>query len=146
MDDEAKLSKDAEQAWARLMRVSQALLARVEADVKEAGFPPLAWYDALLELKRAGDAGLRPYALQRAMLLAQYNLSRLTDRLAKAGYLERLPVAEDKRGQILRITPAGRELLKRMWPVYRRALTRHFGARLDEEESRSLSETLDKLK
>jgi hypothetical protein len=31
-------------AWARLVRAGQAVLAEVEADLKTAGLPPLAWY------------------------------------------------------------------------------------------------------
>ncbi len=76
-------------AWARLIRAQQAALAAVEAELKAAGFPPLAWYDALLELSRVDGAGLRPFALEQQLLLAQYNLSRLLDRLEKAGYVER---------------------------------------------------------
>jgi len=34
------------------MRVQSRVLDAVEQDLKKAGFPPLAWYDALLELSR----------------------------------------------------------------------------------------------
>lgn len=145
-DDTPVLPQDAVTAWARLVRVSQAVLARVEADLKRAGHPPLAWYDALLELARAGPDGLRPFQLQERMLLAQYNLSRLTERLAKAGYIERQDCAEDGRGQILTITPEGRTLLRAMWPTYRQAIQTHFAARLDADEIARLSDTLLKLR
>lgn len=145
MNAQESLTEDDIQAWARLVRVSQSLLARVEADVKAAGFPPLSWYDALLELRRAGDAGLRPFELQEEMLLAQYNLSRLIERLANAGYVERHPAADDKRGHIVRITPEGQALLREMWPVYREALRRYFAARLSEADIRALSGIMTKL-
>src|SRR5947209_20067851 len=83
-------------AWARLVRAQQAVLAAVEAELKAAGFPPLAWYDVLLELSRK-DEGLRPFALEQELLLAQYNLSRLLDRLESAGYVERRPCPDDAR-------------------------------------------------
>jgi hypothetical protein len=41
-----KPSAETTSAWARLVRVQQGLLAAVEQDLKKAGFPPLAWYDA----------------------------------------------------------------------------------------------------
>ena len=47
-------------AWALLMRVSRQMLERVEGALKEAGLPPLVWYDVLHELVGAGEAGLRP--------------------------------------------------------------------------------------
>ncbi|MEQ9813300.1 MAG: MarR family winged helix-turn-helix transcriptional regulator [Azospirillaceae bacterium] len=132
-------------AWARLVRQGQRVLALVEGDLKAAGFPPLAWYDALLELRRVGDKGLRPYRLQREMLLAQYNMSRLLDRLVRAGHVERLPSAEDGRGTLMRISASGRELLDRMWPVYRAAIDRHFASRLSETEAATLSRLLARL-
>ncbi len=131
-------------AWTRLIRAQQTVLAAVEAELKAAGFPPLAWYDVLLELARA-DAGLRPFALEQALLLAQYNLSRLLDRLEKAGYIERRTCAEDGRGQIVAITPSGRALIKRMWPTYRAAIARHLGAKLSEDEAARLASLLGKL-
>src|SRR5215468_3365969 len=103
-------------AWTRLIRAQQAALSAVEADLKAAGFPPLGWYDVLLELSRAEGDGLRPFALEQKLLLAQYNLSRLLDRLEAAGYIERLVCVEDGRGQIVAITASGRALVKRMWP------------------------------
>ena len=133
-------------AWARLVRVSQSVLAAVESELKAKGFPPLAWYDALLELRRAGEAGLRPFELQRAMLLAQYNLSRLTERLLKAGYVARKPCEADGRGHILTITPAGEALLKQMWPAYRAAIQTHFADRLGERDAKALGEILGRLR
>ena len=56
----------------------------VEVDLKRAGFPPLSWYDVLLELRRAGDDGLRPLEIEARLLLAQHNVSRLIERLEKA--------------------------------------------------------------
>lgn len=133
------------EAWARLIRVAQTLLAAVEADLKAKGFPPLAWFDALLELNRAGDAGLRPYQLQDEMLLAQYNLSRLIDRLEAADCVARVPCAEDRRGHSVTLTAGGRQLLRRMWPAYRAAIAAHFSAKLTEQEARTLSAVLHTL-
>src|ERR671938_544541 len=121
----ANPSEAAVQAWARLVRVSGALLDAVEAELKAAGFPPLAWYDALLELDRAPEGRLRPFELERHMLLAQYSTSRLVDRLERAGLVERLQCPLDGRGQDVAITAAGRELRTRMWPAYAAAIERH---------------------
>lgn len=139
------ISDEAIETWARLVRVAGALLAAVESDLKAAGLPPLAWYDALLELRRAGGAGLRPFELQREMLLAQYNVSRLVDRLASAGLIERRPCPDDLRGQVLYLTPAGRRLLKHMWPIYREAIERNFAAHLSGADIKRLHALLGRL-
>jgi DNA-binding MarR family transcriptional regulator len=145
-DDTERPSESDVVAWARLVRVSQDLIGRVEGELKTAGFPPLSWYDALLELRRADAAGLRPFQLQSEMLLAQYNMSRLVSRLAAAGHIERLPSDHDRRGQVLRITAKGRRLLREMWPVYRAAIAKHFARKLSEPEALRLARLLAKLR
>lgn len=132
-------------AWARLVRVQQALLAAVEGDLKEAGFPPLAWYDALLELSRAPEGKLRPLELEKAMLLPQYGMSRLVDRLEHAGFARREACPVDGRGQMVAITPAGRALQKKMWEPYAAAIERHVGAKLTAEQAEQLGALLHKL-
>ena len=132
-------------AWARVIRVPQRLLKQVDADLKAAGCPPLAWYDALLELKRV-TAGLRPFQLQEQMLLEQYNLSRLLDRIVRSGFAERLAAAEDGRGQVLKITAEGRKLIRQMWPIYRAAIQKHFAERLDTKDIAELSRILGELR
>jgi DNA-binding MarR family transcriptional regulator len=140
-----KPSPEATAAWARLVRVQQTLLAAVERDLKKAGFPPLAWYDALLELTRSPHGALRPLELEKAMLLPQYSTSRLVDRMVEAGLAERRTCPVDGRGQFVAVTPAGRALQKKMWDCYSAAIERHVGAKVSNKEAAGLSDLLDKL-
>jgi len=133
------------QAWARLMRAHQAALSGVEKALKDHNYPQLVWYDVLLELERAGDNGLRPFELEREMLLPQYGISRLIERIEKAGYLKREACEDDGRGQRLRITKQGKALRKQMWPAYGRAVEEAIGVSLSEEQTLKLSELLEKL-
>lgn len=133
-------------AWARLIRVSQDLLAKVEIDLKSAGLPPLAWYDVLLELKRVDSAGIRPFQLQERLLIAQYNLSRLIDKLVKAGHVEKTPCEDDGRGFALKITAQGSALQQKMWPFYRQAIQDHFSVKLSDSDIRSLDNILQKIR
>jgi DNA-binding MarR family transcriptional regulator len=132
-------------AWARLERAHRATQTTVENRLKAAALPPLAWYDVLLELERVGDAGLRPYELRKAMLFAQYNLSRLIDRLESAGYVTRQASEEDGRGQILTITKAGRAMRRKIWPVYAAAIEDAVGRHLSDVEAQMLSDLLGRL-
>jgi DNA-binding MarR family transcriptional regulator len=131
--------------WARLLRVQHDLLAAVEADLKAGGFPPLAWYDALLELSRAGNGRMRPVELEKAMLLPQYSTSRLTGRLARAGLIAREVCPMDRRGQFIAITAEGRALQKRMWQAYAAAIERHIGSKLSKADAERLCALLAKL-
>jgi DNA-binding MarR family transcriptional regulator len=140
-----KPSQQTTAAWARLLRVQQALLGAVERDLKKAGHPPLVWYDALLELARAPKGELRPLELEKHMLLPQYSTSRLVERLCAAGLAERKSCPSDGRGQVVAITPAGRALQRKMWGAYAASIERHVGAKLSNSEAASLCDLLGRL-
>ncbi len=132
-------------AWAGLWRAQGRILGAVESALKAAGLPPLTWYDVLIELERAGDEGLRPFELERAILLPQYGLSRLLDRIEGDGYLQRLPCPDDRRGLNIVITSEGRALRKRMWPVYGKAIKDNLEDKLSDAELAELDGLLGKL-
>jgi DNA-binding MarR family transcriptional regulator len=138
-------SKTAISAWARLTKAQQLALAAIERELKAAGLPPLPWYDVLLEVERAGGDGLRPFELERAMLLAQYNLSRLIDRIERAGHVERRVCEEDGRGQLIAITERGKAIRRKMWPVYARAIESAVGRHLSAKQAEALDGLLGLL-
>jgi DNA-binding MarR family transcriptional regulator len=140
-----KPSTEATAAWIRLMRVQSRVLDAVELDLKKAGFPPLAWYDALLELSRAPSGEMRPVELEKQMLIPQYSTSRLIDRLVDEGLAARRECKIDKRGQFVEITEAGRELQKKMWSAYSAAIEKHVGSKLSDADAAKLCGLLDRL-
>ena len=127
------------------MRAQQRVLAAIEQDLKRAGLPPLAWYDVLLELTRAEAGRLRPLEIEERTLLAQYNLSRLIDRLEREGLVRRQAFGADGRGCWVVITAEGRALQARIWAVYAKAIEAHVGTRLDEASALALADLLAKL-
>ncbi|MBY5364661.1 MarR family transcriptional regulator [Rhizobium leguminosarum] len=141
----SKPSEAVTTAWTSIMRARERLLAAIEADLKAAGMPPLAWYDVLWELARSQDGKLRPYEIEARTLLAQYNLSRLIDRLEKEGLVRREAFAEDGRGRWVVITDAGRKLRERIWTVYARSIETHIGCKLAENEAKAIAGLLDRF-
>ncbi len=140
-----QIERDMMRAWARIALAYRLVLDEVGQALKRAGLPPLGWYDVLLELGRAGKDGLRAVALEKSLLLAQHNVSRLLARMEKEGLVSRTPCADDGRGTVIRITAEGLRLRKRMWPVYRDAVRKHFGEKLDDTEIESLSGMLGRV-
>jgi DNA-binding MarR family transcriptional regulator len=132
-------------AWALLMRTSRGLLEDIEAALKAAGLPPLAWYDVLLEIEKAGNEGMRPFELKNRLLLPQYGTSRLLDRMVTAGLVDRQDCEDDGRGQIVSISDRGRETRASMWPVYGKVLATRIGAKLTPEEAIQLARLLSKI-
>jgi DNA-binding MarR family transcriptional regulator len=131
-------------AWVRLVRARHAVVSAVEADGKTAGALPIEWYDVLWDLERR-EGGARPFELGERLLFAQYNLSRLIDRLVEAGLVRREVCPTDKRGQMLFITDAGKKARKATWPVYARAVNKHLGDKLSAAETEKLATLLGKL-
>ena len=146
MTDQAMPSPEAIKAWARLMRVSRQLVEYAEEALKEGGLPPLAWYDVLHELAETGEGGLRPFQLIERTLFAQYNISRLLARLEAGGLVEKLPAADDGRGQTIRITAKGRDTRRRMWSVYGRSIAELVGDKLSADELAMVSALLGRLR
>jgi DNA-binding MarR family transcriptional regulator len=144
-DGEGKPTENAVKAWYRLVRAQQAVLTRVEEDLKRAGYPSLEWYDVLLELDHAETGTLAQAEVQNRILLAQYNLCRLVDRMERDGMVRRRPSPDDGRSNLLVITEAGRAMRRAMWPVYAAAIQAHFGSHLTCPEAISLDSLLGKL-
>lgn len=132
-------------AWATLMRTSRRLLESVEAALKLEGHPTLSWYDALFELEKVGPDGVRPYELKELLLLPQYGMSRLLDRMLKAELIERLDCTNDGRGQIVRISDKGRSVRKSMWVVYGRVLSKEIEEKISTEDAIQLAYLLNKI-
>ncbi|HEY3148225.1 MAG TPA: MarR family transcriptional regulator [Dongiaceae bacterium] len=139
-----KLSDAVTRAWVGLVRARHAVVSAVESDAKEAGVLPLEWYDVLWDLERH-EEGVRPFELEQRLLFAQYNLSRLIDRMEEAGLVKKLSCPTDKRGHMLFITEAGRKQRKATWPVYARSVNKHLGGKLSDAETEKLAGLLGKL-
>lgn len=132
-------------AWALLLTAHAALVERVEAALAAAGLPPLEWYDVLWELEKADAGRLRMHDLARRVVLSRSNLTRLADRLAGENLIAREACPEDRRGAYCVITPAGRALRKRMWPVYREAVDARFSRHVSEREAAAMSDALERV-
>jgi DNA-binding MarR family transcriptional regulator len=130
-------------AWDRLIRAGERALSAAQAAFRKAGLPPFEWYDILLELDRAGP--LRQRDLQRGLMLAQYNVSRLIDRMARAGLVRKLPCQDDHRGHEVELTEEGRNLRAQMWPVYADAIEAVVGTRVNDTERVELALLLSKV-
>ena len=131
-------------AFVRLVRAQRSVVSGIERAVKDAGFPPIEWYDVLWELEREGPS--RPRDIQDRLLFPQSNLSRLIDRLEQAGLVQRGTCKEDARGQIVCITDAGKALRKRMWTAHAAAIQAMVGDHLNDEEADQVASLLDRLR
>ena len=132
-------------AWRGLLVAHSRLVPAVEADLRAAGQVPLSWYDVLLELNAAPERRLRMSELGLRVVLSRTRVSRIMDELAAAGLAERQPDQADGRSSFAVLTAAGRDALRRAWPVYRDAIRRHLAAGLTLPQCRELAALLDQV-
>ena len=141
-----QLPSDETQAlWVALMRIGPLVLDKVEAAAKAEGFPSLAAYDVLWGIERSKQHALRPKELAAMLLFPRYGTSRLLDRLEGDGLIVREECPEDARGQLIKLTEAGRKLRARMWPAYGAAMREAIEDKLTPSEAKTLARLLTKL-
>jgi DNA-binding MarR family transcriptional regulator len=141
----ARPSKSVVDAWIALNRAQRYIHEAIEAELKSAGLPSLAWYDVLLELWREPGGRLRQRDLEHRVLFPQYGVSRLVDRLEREKLVRRERCDDDGRAYWVTISDKGLDLRQRMWPVYAAAIQRHLGEKLPEQEAAGIAEALRKL-
>ncbi|MEU6861276.1 MarR family transcriptional regulator [Glycomyces sp. NPDC046736] len=129
-------SRLANDAWESLLTAHAALMKRFAA---EPIWDELSMreYDVLYTLAKHGEP-MRLYELGRGVLLSQPALSRLVDRLAERGLVERAPDPADGRGLRLALTETGREQQRRVGGRHAVDVARAVNAALTDEEMRQL--------
>ena len=130
-------------AWRAFLRAHSTMLRRIGRDLADADLPPLAWYDVLAALRDA-DGALRQVELAERVLLSNSGLSRLIDRIASKGLVERTSCPTDRRSFFIALTDDGREMLELMWPVYARGIAEDFLPALGENPC-EIRETLESI-
>jgi DNA-binding MarR family transcriptional regulator len=91
-----------------LRRLNRTITVPLERDLKRAGCLPLESYEVLRAIEESGDVPLRLAELQTRLAVPRNRMSRLIDRLAKDGYVEREKAASDAKGRFVVITDSGR--------------------------------------
>jgi DNA-binding MarR family transcriptional regulator len=128
-----------------LLNAHASLLGRIESDLAEAGLPPLTWYDVLWAIRRAPGRRLRMSELASGVTLSRGGLTKLADRLEDAGLVRRELVDGDGRGLYAVLTDEGETMLRRMWPVYSRALRESFVDVLSADEAETIGRALARV-
>ena len=131
-----EIDDEALSVWRSFLNAHARVTRAIGRELAAAGLPDLSWYDLLWALHRAPGGGLRVNELARAVVLSPTGMSRFVDRLEAEGLVRREPDPEDRRALQVVLTDAGRDLLRRMWPVYARGIQMHFAAHLPDAPER----------
>jgi DNA-binding MarR family transcriptional regulator len=144
----AKASPSADphrEAWTALCRAHAGVTGRLQEALTDAGLPPLAWYEVLDTVAGAHDQRLKLGDIASALVISRGGLTKLVDRLVKAGLLERAFCAEDRRVSYAVLTPSGREVLAEMRPIVIGELRAAFTKSLSARQAAALRDSLTKI-
>jgi DNA-binding MarR family transcriptional regulator len=133
----------ANDAWEALLSAHAVLMKRFAAE-DIWGDISMREYDVLYTLSKCPEP-VRPSELNRHVLLSQPALSRLVDRLAERGMVERKPDPADGRGVLLSLTPTGQALQRQVGRGHARDVARAMTAGLTPAELRQLETICLKL-
>ncbi len=134
----------ANDAWESLLTAHSTLMRRFAAEDIWADLS-MREYDVLYTLSKCRHP-VRISELDHHVLLSQPALSRLTDRLAGRGLIERQPDPADRRGVLLSLTGAGRARQREIGREHGRSVARAMSASLSTGELRQLEALLKRFK
>src|SRR5689334_19223620 len=128
----------------RMSRLARALEARLEPVYAEHGLEA-GWHDLLATLRRQGPPfKLRPTDLTNASMLTSSGTTKRLDKLESAGLVRREADPNDRRGTLITLTDAGRELIDAVTEAHLANEAELISA-LDSDEQAVLADLLRKL-
>ncbi|MEO6944342.1 MAG: MarR family transcriptional regulator [Lacisediminihabitans sp.] len=132
-------------AWEALFRAQVSVMRCLGADfpIDDISFNE---YDVLFTLSNRPDRRLRIRDLNRDILLTQPSVSRLVDRLAVRGLVNKLHDPDDARGIVVEITDQGFALFRRAAVSHVHSINQRVGNALSPDEMHTLVELCDKLR
>jgi DNA-binding MarR family transcriptional regulator len=114
-----------EAAWRALGRAVLVIPRVLEGDLLESQGLNMSEYSVLMNLSEAPNQSLRMSDLANYVSISVSGLTRVIDRLSRAGLVERARDESDGRGQFAVLTEAGLKRLTRAWPSHLASVRRH---------------------
>lgn len=137
-------SSVAEEAFLSIHRTADVISQKYEQFLKQWGVSGTQ-YNVLRILRGAGPEGLRCGEIGERMVAHDPDITRLLDRMEKAGWIERARDSSDRRVVLTQINRRGLDLLKEIdKPI--EEFNRQLGKHISERQFRELIETLDDLR
>jgi len=134
----------AQEAFLSIQRTADALSQKIEEFLKPWGISGTQ-YNVLRILRGAGSEGLRCGEIAERMVAHDPDITRLLDRMEKAGWIERARDTRDRRVVLTHINRRGLDLLKQIdKPI--EEFTQELGSHIPEKRFRDLIEILDEIR
>jgi DNA-binding MarR family transcriptional regulator len=105
-NETSDLSKARLRAWLQILKVSRKIEGELREKMRTEFNTTLPRFDVLAALYRERD-GMRMSELSKSLMVSNGNVTGIVDRLVTEGLIVRMPVENDRRASIVRLTPAG---------------------------------------
>jgi DNA-binding MarR family transcriptional regulator len=131
--------------WRSFLRAHATVIRALEAELVAEKQVPLGWYDVLVQLVEAPGRRLRMTELADRVLLSRSGVTRLVDRMVRAGLIRRVPCEDDLRGTYAEVTREGVEALRAAAPVHLAGIATHVTSLLEPAELAALGAAMEKI-
>lgn len=132
------------QAWRSLLRLYSTVMRRVDRELERAHGLGNTEYGVLVVLVNAPERSLRLGELAARNMASPGGMSRIADRLAALGLVERRPAPQDRRGALVRLTDAGVSRLRELQVTHHRVARELFLGRLSERDLARFAELAER--
>jgi MarR family 2-MHQ and catechol resistance regulon transcriptional repressor len=120
--------------WVVLARAYAAVARSVESDIAKHALTTTE-FGIMEALHHKGPLLLGE--IQRKVLVTSGGITYLVDRLVAKGLVQREPSPDDRRARYAVLTPAGKELIERIFPAHAESLARTFSALSAREQAQA---------
>ena len=132
-------------AWRGMLEVHAAVTQQLDADMRAEHGLPLSSYEVLMFLADADGHRMRMADIADRALVSRSGLTRLIDRLAGLGFVERSSCPEDGRGAYAELTDAGLLKLEAARRTHLDGVRRLFLDRLSAGDQRALADAWNRI-
>jgi len=139
------LDEEQQRLWRAWIAANSVLTDAFSRDLQEAHGLTLADYEILVRLSESADRRMRMSDLAEATLSSRSRLSHQIDRMERAGFVERVPCTDDKRGYFAVLTSSGWKKLVAAAPLHVSSVRERIVDVLTPEEFAALGAASKKL-
>lgn len=145
-----KIAKDhpelVERIWAlqNLFQTHRCLAEKIDDRLEEVSGLSLAENEVLVRLHQHGPK-LQMTELANLLLNSKSGITRIVDRLVRAGYVNREESRADRRVTYATLTDAGRKVIERTMPTFARTVEEIWGQHLSDHDVGALRRILRKI-
>lgn len=146
--DHLEQGRAALRTWLRMLACTNLVEAQIRGKLRRRFRTTLPRFDVLAQLdsaERHSGEGLTMSQLSRRLMVTNGNLTGLVERLAADKLVTRMAAPNDRRAQVVSLTPNGRRAFARMVPENRAWIEEVFSV-LTPDERDHLYELLGKIK